>query len=374
MSGTNGAALAAKIGDDEIARRLSLVFPPPSRRWIPKAPQRWAVGIVAAARDGGKASYIHETIASCARAGFPKPWVFAEPGTPNLYMANGKVRLAGYDGPVTLNGERCGVYPNHYLAMSAMRHSQATRDANAYLILEDDVVLAKGLRAYLDQSACWPSPDDRLAALCLFTHNYFADSGPGWHLYTPEVWYSLWGAQALAFSRYAVDEWLASPIARLHFEAENPRAARFADSELTRWANATRKEIWYACGKNGESLVSHRGEMSSVFGHDFGSIKSRQEAVFADKTTMRLDWTDPPRGRVEPLVVSTDPILNGEQARTARRASRTPICEACPHWIDAEEVVARGMPQGCDLCSREDRKPTLVNIGEIGPICKRGLW
>lgn len=359
--------------DVEIARRLSLLFPPPERRWLPRErPIQWAVGIVAAKRKNG-ASYIHQTIASCARAGFPRPWIFAEPGLPGLSIRDGVPRLNGYDGPVTINGERCGVFPNHYLALVAMRHSQATQGANGFLLLEDDVLLARGLATYLDQYVAWPCAENQLAALCLFTHQYFANWGPGWHRYTKEVWYSLWGAQALAFSKRSLDDYLESPLHRLHVERPIARESRFADSELTRWADALDRQIWFACGLQGQSLVRHMGDMSSVFDHGEGSIRRRSEASFADSATMKLDWRDPPRPR-ETLIVSTEPIRNGVEAAAERKARRLPICDQCPHWVEPDESAQRGVPPGCDLCATPGKKPTLETLGDLSVVCKRGLW
>lgn len=345
------------VDDVEIARRLALIVPPPEKRQPPRKALKWAVGIVAAPRGEGKVSYLTQCLLSVARAGFPRPWIFAEPGTPIP---------EGYDGPVTVNGDRLGVFPNYLQACWTLRHSQRTADCNAYVLMEDDVALARGLRRYLEDYACWPCCETQLAALCLFMHRLVPAPGPGWHRFrqgAPDMggtWPTLWGAQALAYSKPGIDAWLASPLHCLH--RENPVASMnwYADSELTRFSEAKSRPIYYAVGTEHDSLAAHMGYESSVFGGS-NRFAGHKEATFVDVRTLKPTWVDPPAN-----LTTRRAIQAAEENDVQRAERRLATCRVCPHW-DAEE--------GCGACNQIALKPTPQNIGNaIGPRCKLQRW
>lgn len=288
--------------------------------------------------------------------------------------SNGYPRIEGHYGPITLNGDRLGVFPNHIAALWTLRHSQATRDCNAFMIIEDDVALPQGLKAYLDQ-VLWPDEETAIGGLLLFTHRIFAGIAPGWHTWNTSIYHTLWGAQALAFSAAGLDAWLASPLHCLHEEKKAAAANAFADSELTKFCSVYNRSLWFAVGNGGNSLIAHLGTESSVFGGGAGSMPGRNERAFAGRTIESPTWSDnlktEPTAAAAPVVSPAKQIIGETYSQRAER--RLAKCVKCVHWISQEES-GPDLAQGCNQCVQIAIKPTLANIGAVGPRCKRGYW
>ena len=52
--------------------------------------------------------------------------------------------------------------------------------ANAYLMLQDDIILCKNVRSYLERTL-WPDSQDRIAVCSFYTSAIYFQSTPGWH-------------------------------------------------------------------------------------------------------------------------------------------------------------------------------------------------
>ena len=88
---------------------------------------------------------------------------------------------------MTWREDGVGAWPSWYLALAELVLQQP--DADAYLMLQDDVVLhdRESLRGYLER-VLWPG--DRPGLVSLFYTG--PDTTPGWH--RDEAWH--WGARA----------------------------------------------------------------------------------------------------------------------------------------------------------------------------------
>jgi len=103
---------------------------------------RWAVGVTTAPR--GDEDYHREmlaaTLASIQEAGWPSVTLFAEPGDYYLESQPGVYVLA--------NRKRLGAWPNFLFALGVLRAHVPTADY--MLIFQDDVLVAKECRAWLE--------------------------------------------------------------------------------------------------------------------------------------------------------------------------------------------------------------------------------
>lgn len=119
----------------------SLEAPPtkPPRHPLPKHVTRWAVGITSAPRP---VPTLHRCVESVMAAGFA-PTVFAEPGT----------SIDGIGCPVAVRTTRRGIWRNY---VDTLRQLLAAHpDAQAIMVLQDDVVLCQGVREFLEHDL-WP--------------------------------------------------------------------------------------------------------------------------------------------------------------------------------------------------------------------------
>lgn len=244
---------------------LAAQFPAPAERVAPAKPLEW-ISIVLTAPRG--ADYLPETCESIEAAGFPRPLIFAEPGS--------KIP-ADRAADATTWARLHGPYQNSTAALASIRLAMATRGFDAALICEDDVALAHGLRAYLD-AALWPCDPVRLGWIALFLNENNAAGVPGWIRFDGR---SLYGAQCLVLSRAALEQYIFSAFHLTHREAQrqHPNAEAFQDMEISRWANANRRPSFIVRGRGGQSLVAHRGTVSALF--PWGLDASRKEQTLA---------------------------------------------------------------------------------------------
>jgi hypothetical protein len=103
----------------------------------------WAVGVTTAPRA---VPTLGRTLESLVRAGWDHARLFVEPGV------DIPRRFAGW--PKTVRDEPLGAYPNWYLGLAELVMRQPR--AEAYFMLQDDVVFARGLREWLEY-ALWPA-------------------------------------------------------------------------------------------------------------------------------------------------------------------------------------------------------------------------
>jgi pyruvyltransferase len=223
----------------------------------PRRIERWRVGVTVTERP---VRTLERTLSSLQAAGFPAPRIFAD----------GPV-IVPEALPLSRRSPAVGGWPNFWLALTEM----ISRDpaADAYLIVQDDVVFCRNLVPYIRQVEI---PDD-CGAVSLFCPACY--NGPfGWH--TTEVGYGLAGAQALAFPRERAFEFLAHPWTVNH-RRSCPKSEHYRgdglhhiDGVVGEWCRRTRLRVY----THSPSLSQHIGN-DSVMYPDFQGKPHRR---FAD--------------------------------------------------------------------------------------------
>jgi hypothetical protein len=118
---------------------------------------RWTVGIITAPRENGY--YLDRTLESLTRAGFCDPVVFAEPGS---------IVPEWFTGHVVGRRKKYGDWTNWATGLYELLLSEPVTDY--FFMLEDDVVVCKGAREYLEYSL--PQLGD-FASLSLYTSSRY---------------------------------------------------------------------------------------------------------------------------------------------------------------------------------------------------------
>ena len=124
--------------------------------------RKWVVGLTTAPREE---STVEESIRSLAAAGWGDPHVFAEPHSPIPDCVEPQ--------NLTVRPQTMGAWPNWLL--SATELYLRSPQADAYLIVQDDVVYAQGLREYLEKEL-WPA--ERLGIVALHTASHWGHRAP----------------------------------------------------------------------------------------------------------------------------------------------------------------------------------------------------
>lgn len=364
------ATVKAKAGPPRtIADEIARIVPAPRGRVMPARPAertRWAVGITTAPRLGGR-EYLSDTLKAVLAAGFEKEdiLVAAEPRSPIPAW------WEEMGGAVTRRGKRMGVFPNHFATLHELRFGCELQKSDAFLMLECDARPCPGLREYLERFVLWPVQPGQLSCISLYTCAIYGGSTRGWYEWSRP---GFWAAQALLFSRESAAQYLTgNPFAYRHIENPVAYANRFADSEVSQWANALGRPIRFAVGSGGASLVEHVGESSSVFNRDELSGARKEwwsvRAALAGEAPPARDcpysparWlVDTPRQNPAPV-----PTIPGETAaeRTARRLA---ICEQCDEWYGAP--IEEDRCHACATCAPRKKS----SLGNAGLICPKGL-
>ncbi len=217
----------------------------------------WSIGVTVAARGQGT---LQRTLTSIEHAGFPKPRVFAD----------GAVDLP--DGFATsLREPQVGGWPNFWLAITEL----VARDPNCdiYLIVQDDVVFSRGVSNLVEG---WRIPDD-CGVFSLFCPA--CNNGPlGFHKMPSG--YGMASAQALAFPRERVFEFLAHPWTVNH-RRSSPKSKHFRgdglhhiDGAVGEWC----KRAELSAYTHSPSLSQHIGVTSIMY----PQLRSKLDRRFAD--------------------------------------------------------------------------------------------
>ncbi|MCG6154357.1 hypothetical protein [Rubinisphaera margarita] len=220
--------------------------------------QRWSVGMTTAPR---RVLTLEASVRSVFLAGWHDVRLFAEPGTklPADFVSLGR----------SDRDEKLGAFSNWYLALSELY--LRTPHADAFMVLQDDVVLARGLREYLDNQL-WPDPKVGVVSLYCPSHVTLA-VGCGFGI-TNEGW-GWWGALALVFSNPGIRAFL-SDIEVLNHRHHGPDdGSRNIDSVVGAWSRRSGLPFYVHC----PSLVSHIGGASTIWG-DVTNTGRRRESAF----------------------------------------------------------------------------------------------
>lgn len=198
----------------------------------------WAVALTTAPRP---VPILKRTLASLKRSGFDDVRVFDDAG-------------------------RKGAWPNWLEAVRTLLEQHP--EADALLLCQDDAVLCRGLRAYLDRTL-WPGP---AAALCSpYCPGPYRKRQSGWHEQR-RGWY-LVGALCWAVPRQA-----AEAILR---DLGSVQARKRIDARVGKWAAATGRTVWY----HTPSLAQHLGIGNSALGDKLaGDLRRATDFIGEDAT------------------------------------------------------------------------------------------
>lgn len=224
----------------------------------------WAVGVTTAPRS---VATLAQSLTSLAAAGWDTPRLFAEPGT--------IIPPAFEHLPITLRDQTLGAFPNWYLGLAEL--VMRAPAADAYLMCQDDVLFADGLRHYLEQ-ADWQSLDAGVISVYCPSH-YATDSDPGFHVEN-RGWQS-WGAlayllpaasaRALIGDRRVIEHRLGGPADGL----------RNIDSVVGRWCKSVGKNYVV----HAPSLAQHIGDTSTIW-RDARNGSRRQADRFLERVSL----------------------------------------------------------------------------------------
>lgn len=212
----------------------------------PRNVSRWAVGVTTAPRDEPT---LQQSLESLAKAGFETPRLFAEPGTeiPDKFAHL----------PMSHRDQTLGAFPNFYLGMSElfMRDPQA----EAYLICQDDVLYAEGLREYLERHL-WPSENTGVVSVYCPSH-YARDKPDGFHI--ENRGWSAWGALAYVIPNRVMRRLLAEPTFLAHRQGGKAAGLKNVDSVV----GAACQRLGLDYYVHSPSLAQHIGESSTLWSH-----------------------------------------------------------------------------------------------------------
>ena len=205
----------------------------------------WAVGVTTAPRPTATRN---QTLESLAAAGWPDTLVFHD------------------------EGKRLGAWNNWLRAVRGLL--EAVRSADALLVVQDDAVLCRGLRAYLDHTL-WPEGG---AAICSpYCPGVYRAPRPGWH--RQDRGWALVGAVCWAMPRAAAE-------AILH-DLGTVVATHRIDARVGRWAAERKQRVWY----HWPSLVQHEGIGNSALGDTgVGAIRQATHFVGTDFRAGKDPW------------------------------------------------------------------------------------
>ena len=199
--------------------------------------------------------------------------------TPTLDRTLDSLDAAGFPAVSAYNDAAAS---GHFRAwMSALGWIVSQRgDADAYFVVEDDTVFCRDLQSYL-QRTLWPgkNPAEKIALCSPYCPKAYRQPKRGWSDAQSGRGHYLAGSQAWI---------LPAPAARAVLAEVAPRrTVHNADWEIGRWAQATRRKIWY----HTPSLVQHVGLGNSALGDNLIS-DIRFAADFVGEDAMATDYLE----------------------------------------------------------------------------------
>lgn len=221
----------------------------------------WAVGLTTAPRS---IPTLSPCISSLRDAGWAHPRLFVEPGT--------DVPPEFSELPKSLRDETLGAFPNWYLGVTELFLRQPR--AEAFLICQDDILLSRGLRRYLEHRL-WPS--ETVGVVSLYRPSCYPEGDAGTFTDENRGW-SSWGALAYVFSNPGVRQLLADPILLNHRHHGPGGGLRNIDSIVGAWCE--RQQLPYYV--HTPSLVQHIGDTSTIYANA-ANVGSRMAASFQEE-------------------------------------------------------------------------------------------
>jgi hypothetical protein len=203
----------------------------------------WAVGVTTAPRTEPT---LERTLASLAAAGWERARVFAEPG---VELPGGFERL-----PCTRRDQPLGGWPNWFLGLAEL--AQREPHAQAYLMVQDDVVFCRNLRAYLE-ATLWPA--ERVGLVSPYCPAPYVRRMAGWHEVAAGE--NLVGALTYVFLNAAARLLLSDARVVNHRQRGAWAGLKDIDSVVGRWAGQSRLPVYY----HTPSLAQHIGRTSVIW-------------------------------------------------------------------------------------------------------------
>ncbi|MBS0207956.1 MAG: hypothetical protein JSS27_03285 [Planctomycetes bacterium] len=157
--------------------------------------------------------------------------------------------------PTSVRAPQFGAFPNWLLGLAELVLRE--RQAEAYLMCQDDVVFCRGVREYLEHSL-WPA--EKVGVISLFCPSHYARGKPaGFHV--EDRGWDTWGAQAYVFSPAAADALLSSPVVWNHRRTGPNEGNRNIDSVIGYWCRQTKLPYFV----HTPSLAQHVGTTSTLY-------------------------------------------------------------------------------------------------------------
>ena len=235
--------------------------------------ERWVIGVTTAPRE---IPVIARTVRSLRSSGWEKEvlWLFAEPGSPvpDDVLRSGLARV------IHRQHSALGAWGNFYLALAELCVREPLADA--FLMLQDDVVFSPGLREYLEEQL-WPGPNPGVVSL--HTPAHFAPTW-GTGFFKADVGWGAWGAQAFIFSNAAARKFLGDLNVVGHPVLGIMDGRKNVDSVVGDWCRRAGREFWL----HSPSLTEHIGVRSTLWKSAALSGK-RVSADFSGEQTPVLD-------------------------------------------------------------------------------------
>jgi hypothetical protein len=224
------------------------------RDYKPRPPSqkvaRWAIGMTTAPRASNT---LNRTLRSLRNAGWTeRVHLFAEPGA-RVWAT----RIMG--GPLAVirrKGPPLGAWPNFFLGLQELYLRQP--DADAYLMVQDDVIFCRGLRDYLEDRL-WPK-GARVGVVSLHTPSHFAaEKSKGF--FPADLGWTAWGAQALIFPNASARAFLSDSKVVEHRQKGILDGTKNVDSVVGDWCARTKHHFWM----HSPSLTEHIGVSSTLW-------------------------------------------------------------------------------------------------------------
>lgn len=206
--------------------------------------RQWAVGVTTAPRAEVT---LGRCLDSLECAGWSDAWLFAEPGT----LLPDRVNLAR----VTQHAHPLGAWSNWLLGLAELCQREPLADA--YLMIQDDVVFCQNLRSYLEH-VLWPV--EAVGVVTLYNPRASHDDETGFQRLPTAG--GLPGALALAFPNSAARQFLADSQIWNHKWRNAPTAAKLIDVVVGQWAERVNLPAW----AHVPSLVQHIGDRTTLWG------------------------------------------------------------------------------------------------------------
>jgi GR25 family glycosyltransferase involved in LPS biosynthesis len=186
--------------------------------------------------------------------------------TPTLDRTLASLEKAGWPEPIIYTDQPpSGHWPAWRAALRAAFNADTWADA--FMVVEDDIVFCKGLRAYL--SGClWPEQPERIALVSPYCHAAYVSQQRPWHMEGRGFY--LAGSQCWIFPP-------ASARTILTELADTP-PEHYADWIIGEWAAKKALHVWYHC----PSLAQHIGVGNSTLGSPDGTIFHADDFVGED--------------------------------------------------------------------------------------------